>query len=187
MLAVFIVIIIHHNSFPTYLRYNIYQLFKHNGPNIQYHLPLNCFHAHNWTQNWYGELHSAPGSPGCFALHSATLLWLNTALFCTRHHSGNAVQHNSAEALKLSSIVTVFLKTRCLGQMYWRHRNASYFVIFDTIIVIILITGISFAIFIEVFLARVRQQGAVILAKRNNQYITLALCQNDLPGQKSKI
>lgn len=78
--------------------------------------------------------------------------------------------------IKLSSILMVFLKTRCLGQTYWRQRNASYFVIFDTIIVIILITGISFAIFIKVFLARVWQKGAVILAKRNNQYIMLTLC-----------
>lgn len=88
--------------------------------------------------------------------------------------------------IKLPSILIVFLKTRCLGQMYWRHRNASYFVIFDTIIVIILITGISFAIFIKVFLARVRQKGTVILAKRNNQYVMFRLWQNDLPGQKSK-
>lgn len=88
--------------------------------------------------------------------------------------------------ITLSSIAMVFLKTRCLGQMYWIHRNASYFVIFNTIIVIILITGISFAIFIKVFLARVRQKGAVILAKRNNQYIMFTLCQNDLPGEKSR-
>lgn len=87
--------------------------------------------------------------------------------------------------IKLSSIVMFFLKNRCLGQLYWKHRNASYFIIFDTIIVIILITGISFAIFIKVFLARVRQKGAVILAKIN-QYIMSTLWQNDLLGQKSR-
>lgn len=81
---------------------------------IQYHFPLNCFYAYELKIDSEDIVPGVP--PGCFALHSTTLLWLNTALLCTTHHSGKEVQNNSAEALNnevhIYCIVFVFLKVR---------------------------------------------------------------------------